>query len=489
MTSARSRYELWAIALGSMAVTLLICSPSTVHADSEQPPRIAIAADLQVFSLDEQEEPTVDELREAMRRGAIEQFRAETHPRIDVVDGAVLEEAITSNSLYDGTLELAREWGEMGVESYRKVESREAAQYLERSLQNFREIHHHIVAPAEISEMLMYLALSYLEDGTDVVRPLEVLREMIRRDPSRQLQPGYYPEFVVQYYHNARDSLWEQLRSEGPPPEESRRIGELVEADYVFHAYGIPDETEEYELTAFLFDVGADEFLDPERLVVERANTSHIEEGFGRLASRLAACLVDPADDDSGELTTSRGTSPLSVNLAMIYGSFLQVPSPIREPFGNYGIGFGADWSITREFRIIGSMYVSNSMRDYSGVLRDNFTTIRAMAGAELGGRFGPVSAGVGVGVEMARIGQIRAFTDRGCLPDPETLCPGDVGTATFAPQDLHWGVQIRPRLSWPLSDSFELSSSLAVGYYLSPLDGPLLNFPVVTQVGLHYRF
>lgn len=458
--------------------------------DSADRARVAMASDLRIFSTQSNPVHSDEELQAAMLRGAEQQWRS-YNSRVTVVTDNEVDQAVVDAAMYDGNLELAREWGQMGIEAYKRVQTQSATDYLERSLQYFETISHDLVAPEEVSEILMYLALSYLEDGTNVVRPLDVLQEMIRRDPSRRLERGYYPDFIVQYYENARETLWRQLLEEGPPRGESERIAGISGADFIFHGYAVPNEEESVELIAYLYDVQQQELLDPERLTLEDVDVVNLQEGFGRLASRLSACLIEATPDSGGpgELVASRGTSRLSIQLGMSYGSFLQMPDPLEDPFGNYGVGLGLGWSLTREFQLIGTLNITNSMRDYAGVLRDDFTTIRAMVGGELGSSWGPLSFGLGAGVEANRIGPVQVFTDKSCIPDPDRLCPDGAGTARYSEHGLHWGVKLRPRIALSMSDSFELSSAIGVGYYFSPLDSRLFNFPVTTEMGIEYRF
>lgn len=449
-----------------------------------EPRTVAFAADLRVFSGDDE---SIDELRRAIEEGAMREWRAQDLP-LTVLSSQELTNTIVDASLYTGTLALARQWAEMGVRDFKRVQLQEAVEHLERSLQNFYTISHDLVAPEELSEILMYLALSYLEDGTNVVRPLEILQEMVRRDPSRRLERGYYPDFIIQYYVSARDSLWRELRRDGPPIEESRRIAELVDADYVFHGYAVPIDEGIVELVAYLYNREEDNFFPAERLLIDDLDAAHLREGFSRLASRLAACLVEPAPADDINPIAPGGTSRLSLRVGMHYGSFLQVPSPLKNPFGNYGVGLGLGWTITSEFQLVGEFQIYNSIRDYDGVLRDDFTTLRTMMGGQLGRGLGPVYLGVTMAMELASFGPMRVFTDPSCIPTPE-LCPGDAGTATFSDTGLHLGVQLRPRISWLISNSFELSTSVGVGYYFAPLSDRLLNFPVTTEMGIRYLF
>lgn len=478
--------------VGALTVLVSVLSAAEVRAQQEEAPiRVALASDLRVFVGDEVATTPSDavELQRALMQGADSQWRA-APVEVSVLGVEAIEEAVSSAPMFEGNLELAREWGRMGVESYKRVQTRAASEYLERSLQYFQAIHYDIVAPREVSEILMYLALSYLEDGTNVVRPLDVLQEMVRRDPARQLRRGYYPDFVVQYFENARETLWRQLRTDGPPEEESRRIAQLVDADYIFHAYAIPTDQDRVELVAYLYDVAQERLVEREQIVVVTPDAATVQEGFGRLASRLSACLIEPPEVEFDPAGPGRsGLSRLSLLLGMTYGSFFRLPTPIEDPFGNYGLAVGLNWAITDEFRLFSVMQLTNSMRDFSGLLREDFTTLRGVAGGQLGVDLGPLHLGVGVGLEITRFGPVAVFTDKSCLPDPDRLCPGDSGKDLFDDHRLHWGVQIRPTLSWSLTNTFALSSTVAVGYYFSPLQNQLLNLPVSTEIVVEYRF
>ena len=471
---------------------LILLAPASLWAQSEEPPRrIAFSEDLRIFlgpdvGIDSEE---LHSLQQSLSTTALREWRSQDLP-LEVIPPSALQDALISRALYEQTLSLARQWGEMGVNAYKEVQSQNAVEYLERALQNFSTISHELVAPQELAEILMFLALSYLEDGTDVVRPLEILQEMIRRDPTLKLQPGYYPDFIVRYYQSARDTLWRELRQDGPPLEETRRIAEILDADFVFHAYAIAPSPDSVEVIAYLYNRELDQLLPPEEITLSELTSETLAEAISRLTSRLAACLLAPPSlPDSSDLNPSQGTGRLAIQLTLNYGSFLQMPAPLRSPFGNYGVGIGTGWSITREFQLIAGIQIFNSLRDYDGILREDFTTLRAHLGGQLGRRFGPLHLAMAAGLETASFSPIRVFTDPACIPAPEILCPGDSGTLIYSNRGLHWGVLLRPRLALPLADSFELSSSISLGYYFSPLDDRLLNFPLTTEFGIHYRF
>ena len=482
--------------IGAMIALLVALWPAWAHADLSDPPSLAIAGDASVI-LDAPSSLDHAQLQQAMRKGALSSFDAH-QPPWPLRDQEDLVDTITSDPLYDGTLELARQWRDMGLQAYRRVDMEESTNALDRALQNYRDIGHDLIAPDEIAEIQMYLALSHLEEGTDVVRPLEIFRDMIRKAPQRRIQSGYYPDFIVQYYDNARRTLIDQLRRQGPPDDQALRVGQRLSVDYVLFLYALPpdgDADPEALLSAhaFLFDVDEASWVADESIALDDLDEETLARAQSRLASRLQAYLYHqhleplPADD---AVAASPGTSRLALHLQMSYGSFFQVSSPLEDPFGNLGISIGASWALTEEFEWITHLSVTRSMRDFSGLLRHNFTALRLFGGGELGRSFGPLRIAFGTGLEFASTGPISVFTDRSCIPDPDRLCPGGAGTETFDGSGFYWGIGIRPRISLALADSFELSTTVAGAYYLAaPQDDLDLNFPLSVDLGLKYRF
>ncbi len=489
------------LGLGACLAILLLGGPTSVVALPDDAPTVAVAGDASII-VDEPIDDADDyqRLQQAMRQGAYEPFRDPPSPTFELLTHDHLVDVVRTDPLYEGTLQLARQWRDMGLQAYRQVDMNESANALDRALQNYRDVGQDLIAPDEIAEAQMFLALSQLEDSLDVVRPLEVFRSMIRLDPRRRLRTGYYPDFIVQYYDNARHTLVDQLRRQGPPDDDAQRVASHLDADYVIFLYALPPDDDapdgaRLSLHAFVWDADGENpsWIDDQSLTLDALEPDALRRGQSRLLSRLKASLhyrhLAPAPSDPG-LTASPGTSRLALQLQMTYGSFFDTPSPLEDPFGNVGISLGGSWALTEEFEWITQVSITRSMRDFSGLLRRNFTTLRVFGGAELGQSFGPLRLAFGTGVEVASTGAVHVFTDRSCIPDPDRLCPGGAGTETFDSSGLFWGVGLRPRLGLALADSFELSTTLTGAYYLrSPDDNLALNFPLSVDVGLRYRF
>ena len=504
----------WAFCLSLVALSAEAAAQSAPEPDDARPPRLAIAPDARAFAassqLDALDEALATELHQSLERGARRYFLPADD--FELVASDALRDAITSEPLYEGTLALARQWAEMGEESFKRLQADDAIAHLERALQNYRAIDHDRIAPEEIAHTLLFLALSYLEEGTNVVRPLELMQEMILLDPTRRILPGYYPDFIVQYYRSARDTLFRELASGGPSLEEAARSAELLQADYLLYTFALPtspgdafaEPTAEptagaastseqgFTVIAFLYEAQSESFLPPEAIRLASLEPALLQNAANRLASRLAACVLLPDEEpltNPDDLRASRGQGRLGLELGMAYASFLSVAPPLQSPFGNIGVGLGVSYALTREFQLVAGLQLLNSLRDYNGLLRDDFTTLRSWLGGRLAWELGPLELGIAASFELASLSEVRVFTDKSCIPAPDLLCPGDLGTRTYDMNSPLLGAHLNPRLSLRLTRSLWLTLNTSLGYYLSPVEEDLLNLPFSSDLGIRYRF
>ncbi len=402
-----------------------------------------------------------------------------------------LQESLERNPLFRGTLSLARQWADMGIEEYKRLRTKEAIGHLEKALQNFVQIHFEVIEPREVSEVLLYLSLAYLEDGGDIVRPLELMKMMIGLDPERVIRPGYYPDFIVQFYRSAREALLAELLETGPPVRYAREMAARLNVDAVVMGYVAPGGADAggAEVFTYLYTVRDDAFIAVEAITLESVDGALAKEAGNRLMSRLVACLFEPREAPTRAVEASRGQSPFALQVHFAYATFLKFPSPIEDSFGNYGVHVGANFALTREFDLTGGLQVLNSLRDYSGILRDDFTTIRGFLGGQLGLDYYDFLFSVQVALELTHIGPIRAFGDKNCIAAPEVLCPGNRGTVVFDGQPVMMGINTKPRFSYAVTRALEAALSAGVSYYFYPLTDRVLNFPLTVELGVQYRF
>lgn len=448
--------------------------------------RILIAPQLQVFPIDD-DAPT-EELREALRAGFSSYIRSASES-FTLIEARDLEARLKARPLFEGTVALAEQWAQMGLESYKRLHTSEAIAQFERALENYDVLRYGMLAPSDLAELLLYLSLSYLEEGSNVVRPLELMKEMIALDPSKVLRAGYYPEYIVHFYDNARNALLQDLLEGGPKPAMALELAELVDADYVLYAFVLATRSGPPRLLTYLYAVADQEFLEPEVQLLDGLYLESLNEAASRVMSRYRACIFEPEPEAPTLVAPSRGDGPLSIQIQGAYASFLRYPSPIESTFGNYGISIGATFLLTREFGLTGRLQILNSIRDYNGILRDDFTTIRGLVGSQLVWSFGPLSFGMDTSVELTSVGPIRAFGDKNCIPAPEILCPDGRNTVVLDQHGALIGVNLRPQLSYGLARSFQLVASTSVSYFFYPLTDRILNFPLSTEFGVQYRF
>ncbi len=424
-------------------------------------------------------------------RSGVGSYLAGAPEMFDLTSDVELVESLSRNPLYSGTLSLARQWADMGIEEYKRLQTADAIGHLEKALQNFLQIHFEVVEPKEVAEVLLYLSLAYLEDGGDIVRPLELMKIMIGLDPERIIRPGYYPDYIVQFYRSAREVLLDELKESGPSVRYAREMAGRLNVDAVVVGYVAPssEKTGSMDVSVFLYTVLDDAFVAVETITVEAMDLELADEAGNRLMSRLAACLFEPREVSVGPVTASKGQSPLALQLHFAYASFLKYPSPIESSFGNYGVHVGASFALTREFGVTGGLQVLNSLRDYNGILRDEFTTIRGFLGGQLGIEFYDFMFSVQIALEMTHIGPIRAFGDKNCIAAPEVLCPGERGTVVFDSQPVLMGINTKPRFSYALTRALEAAVSVSASYYFYPLTDRVLNFPLTAEAGVQYRF
>jgi len=390
-----------------------------------------------------------------------------------------LSQRLQRRPSYQDSLRLAASWSEMGITKYRELDPAGAIQSLEQAVNIYRAAGFDLVEPAQFAQILLYLSLSYLELERDLARPLELMQEMIRLDPSIALQDGYYSQSIVQFYVGALLTFERSVRDATPGRERADRILGYSNADAVLFLDTLP--------TADGFQVIA-HYAEGSRMtfskeVVEVNGMDDFGEAASRLVSRFLSCRLEP-EPAPPPIAESKGQSPWSVQLSFAYASFLEFPDPKVELFGHYGAALGASYSMTREFAVLAGVQVLTSMRDYSGFLADDFTTIRGFGGVELGYSFGPIRPEIAVLIETSTIGDISVCEDvnsivRGC----------DSRQITTYEFELLLGANIRPRVSVQLLPSLNALVGGSGSFYVYPLSQRRLNFPLTIETGLQYRF
>ncbi|MFB6264597.1 MAG: hypothetical protein ABEL76_13375 [Bradymonadaceae bacterium] len=426
------------------------------------------------------------ELADRFRRAAVRHL-ANHGEDWEVVSPSDIRRRLRSEPLFSDSLKVAEEWARLGIQNYKRLRLDDAIDQLEKAVQQYRELRYARVNPHRVADVLMYLSLSYLSEDRNAARAVTLMQRMIRLAPQRILKKGFYPDEIVNFYRNTRKRYIEGLRTDGVRPGRAREIAETTDARVVLFADVLPADGAGYRATLRIYDATEDRFLSPESVDLPAVDASRVESAATRLISRVEPCLRPPASDEQVDtVVESRGSSPFSVQLTFAYASFLKYPEPIERPFGNLGMGLGAHLLLTEEFGLGVGVQVLKSLRDYSGLLVDDFSTIRGFAGADLGWSIWRFNLGLRTGLEGARIGTFQVCTDVGDVP---LGCPDQRERLTFDNYKFLLGVNARPRVRFRIVRGFQVVLAGSLSYYFFPFAGRKLRYPLTGEVGIQYRF
>jgi hypothetical protein len=412
---------------------------------------------------------------------------AANHPdTFSTVTPQELRSRVEGRSLYEDRLEVAQQWARLGVKSYKRLNTAKAIDQLEKAVQRFDDIDYQLVAPNRVAEVLMYLSLSYLAEDTNAARSLVLMKRMIRLDPTRVLRRGYYPDDIVNFYRSAREDVIAELREEGPAPARARRIASITGADLVVFGHALPDD-EGTEITLRVFSTRQQGFVEPLSLGIDGpAGPEALKRVGNRLMSRVATCVYTPAQPSRSNVFDSKGNSPFSLRVDFAYMSWLKYPEPLESPFGNLGLEVGAEMSLTDEVGLGLGVQVVNSVRDYNGVLTEDFSTLRVFFGPTLGFQLGRFNIGVDFAVEASHIGSIVLCTD---LNDVPLGCPDPSDRRTFEELNFMLGINAHPRVHVRVFDTLSVTAGASISYYFIPFSGRPLGYPLTATTGVRYRF
>ena len=477
-----------------LAVAVVVCCVSAREAAAEQvsverPVRIVLAPNsFRAYAALEAEDfdyGLADRLRAGVRR-----YLANHPETFDVMTAAEVREQVIAQPVFGGTRSVAEEWGKIGTNSYKHLRTSEAIRQLENAVEKFASIDYAVIDPKRVSELLMYLSLSYLNQGDNAARPLVLMKRMIRLDPSRLLRRGFYPDKIANFYASARQDLLRRLREEGPEVSRAKRLVELTGADLVVFGNAFPKGDGSHDATLRVYSEKSGEFLEAQTLTVGELTPRSARGAANRLMSRMAPCIYQKPEP-SGEVDTivdSTGEGPLSIHLNFAYASFLRYPEAIEKPFGNLGVGLGADVLLTEEFGISASVQVLRSQPDYSGRIVDEFSTVRTIVGPDLGIDVGIFNFGLSVGLEGTHVSRFAVCEDLN-VPAQEMGCPDANDRKVYDDMGFLLGVNARPRIRVDLFDSFALLVAGGYTFYFVPFAAQPLNNPIAGEAGIQYRF
>jgi len=451
----------------------------------ERPTKIAVApSSFRIFA--PLEDGGLDDSVGTSTRLGATRYLANHDDIFDVVTAEEVRDHLQARPMYEETLAEAREWAAYGTDNYKQLEIDKAIDQLENAVERYGAIHYGDLEPERMAEVLMYLALSYLNEGNVGTRPLEAMERMVRLDPSRTLREGFYPGRVAEFYRSARTEVMRRLQERGPRTDRAEKLVEWTDAELAVFGGTFPAEEGGYLVKLYVYSKSEGSFLEPVSTRVEAPTASNLQGAANRLMARLAPCIYEPTDDESSDtLVESPGQGPLSLHLTFAYASFLEYPDPIEKPFGNGGVGIGSKLAITEEFGIGIGLNLLSSFRDFSGRILANFSTIRIFSGPDIGIDVGPLNLGLSAHLEVARLGGFQLCADE--TRPPPRGCP-ESNRRTYPELNVLAGFNTRPRVRLKLLETFELVAAGSFSTFLLPASRPLNN-PLSAEFGIRYRF
>lgn len=400
------------------------------------------------------------------------------------------QEALLGQRLYADRLELAEQFAQQGIQSYKELNQALATRSLEKALEQYEAIRYDLIAPRRVAQVLLYLALSYVEQDAKLPQALRAIRQMILLDPSLVLRRGYDADKIVDLYEDARRTLLDELKLRGPrleQLEQAREFARLVGADYVLYGVVIPkDDGGGYTLSLYAYNSAEGRFELGESGALERLDAATVEDAADRAISRWVSCKIEPEGAEAGP-PRSRGRGALSVSLGVSYMSFFKNPRPLEDLFGNYGLGLGARWLITREFGVVGGAQLLIAQRDRSGrIVDEDFPTFRGFVGGELGFElFDDLTLAIQLSGDITHVSTFEVWGDANCIPREDCA----EGPVVFDGYGLMLGVNTRPSVSYQLHEALSAQLAANFSYFFYTGQGADLNFPLGADLGLQYRF
>lgn len=481
--------------------------PSLAHADLEPdtqpvfaPRTVAFVSPLRVYA-----DPSLPEaergLRNASLPDAVRRAMGTLHrdPRYTVVRDvdARLVAAMRDGERADVQF-IAERSTALGLDHFRSFNLATGASELRSALDGFSRTLSLWVQPATVADAWQYLALTELalaraepERATEhEARAVAAFRAMIRVAPQRGIDPDAFPRSVVDAYERAYTA---HFLDEGQllrlSPNEARQLADALGVMQIVHVVAL-HQAEQTALVVQVWDDVTQQVVFDEYLVVE-PTTRSMATALSAAMSRLAACqpLVPPPDYVAPD--RERGSVYLGVGYSG--GTFLGTET--RRPFWMHGATVQATVLLRDSIGLYASTAIWRARRDRDGDLIGALDVVRTSLGAESSARFGRWRLFGRAGLDLTRIGRLRATTSFWCKVSEGEPVVFDAFRECDADDlvDNRARVQLGPRFSAGLAARLAgpvwLQAASHLTLFVAPFDERDLDTPFGVDVGLIYRF
>lgn len=305
--------------LGLIVGTILLALPAMSFA--QESPKVVVSPMVYVA-----ETESVDAVRSAALAG-VNSYLNGWREVVTPVEEAQFRRRVTRAPNFEQSRRIGEKWVQIGLTEYKNLKTADAIESLEQAVSTFETINFVVIDRKAYANALQYLALSYLDDPSrpNPARSLELMKRMLRSDPSRGFRQGLYPAPVVDFFESSRRSLERDLSGNGPDVQEARATAAAAGADYVLYLSVLPDGPG-FDVVLQAFERKSGTYLPLERVSAASNSPEDVRAASNQAVSRFVTCIMTPVVETQGPVERSRGESPWSMELNFAYASFLGFP-------------------------------------------------------------------------------------------------------------------------------------------------------------------
>lgn len=373
----------------------------------------------------------------------------------------------------------------LGLERYRDIRIPAAIQILEQGVQAASQDYLDLFAPDLVSDLYLYLGLSYLEQGSAALAHV-AFKNMFFSTPGRRFRKGYFTNETEAAIRAAAIDFLRTHPKETVLGSVERTVGflERTGAKAVVHVFatGMPGLGDRIELRLIERNPKAGGGISMGTMTgFPFTDQASAFEQVSRSLTAWHSC----ADLPSRRVAETR-LPRFFMDTSSAYALFMKVPT--RKLFHNAGFGVGLSWQVQEGLDIFGRLNLFNSFPDPYGDLVRDFWSIRGIAGVgySMRGLWGRVF--VHTGLDVNYLSGFESTTDPACKfwpDDPERCQSSRVKRPSYL-VGLNVSVGVNIAMAGPISLLVQAGVS---SYFFSNETTPLLNFPFSLDLGLGYAF
>ena len=378
---------------------------------------------------------------------------------------------------------VARGYLHLGQDLYRNLRQKDAAAALEKGVDAVATEFLDVVEPELVSDLYLYLGLSYLEQGSAPLAHV-AFKNMFFVSPERRFRKGYFPPDTESAIHAAAVDFQRTYSLDAPLGSATRanalmRAAKVTAIVYAFLAHGPAGDRLEVRVVEPA-EKGGGGVAHASGFPWQDAVTAR--EQVGRALSAWLACTTLPSR------ATRRESRPrLFMDTTGSYSLFLQHPTTTLFHVAGFGVGFA--YQVLDNLDAFGRLNLSTSFPDRYGDLVEGFTAVRGVAGVGYSVRWGWGRAFLHTGFEAHYLSDFVSTRNANCkfFGVGSKVCGGDVKRL---PGHVLLGMNGSVGVDFTITGPLQVVVQTGVSAYFYPIgaNSPL-NFPLFFEVGLGYAF